>query len=352
MIFTLKNTFKILGILFVICGSQTAFSMTCSTALGGSTESLNMGALKISPAQVRAGTEIWRSATITRQFLCSERPNGLNEDTLKAFFFLDPLGEVARLDPSLQVGVTYLGIHNRVSYGSRINLGTAVNCTPFCEPGSTMTAYNRYYALPISVSFQVYVKLSGTAPPGSGKINIADNLTVLRIAGGDDKLGNLPAINFATTLSGLKNVSFMSCQPTITVTGNNGATVGFGSISLRDAVPNKIQKQVPFSVNVNMSDADNSQACPGTMMRASFSTTYTLRDQTTILPSSNSGFGIVLSRAATPNVPIVMNSIMDMGIVSGGTVVQNRFTAGLKWLSATPKIGPFTASANVDITFK
>ncbi len=351
MTFMRNKILSVLLLILAMCGSQAAFSMTCSTALGGATEALTMGPIKVSPAQVRAGAEIWRSATITRQFMCSDTPRTLDVDTLSGFLFLDPFITVAGLDPSLEVGVIYKGRNTKASYGSRINIGQAVNCTPFCEPGNSLAYLNRYYALPVNVSFQVYVKLTGKAPPGSGKIAGAGTVTVLKLAGGNDSFGNLPASNFATTLTGLNGVSFMSCQPTISVTGNNGATISFGSVSSRDFVANKIGKQVPFSVNVNMSGADNSQACPGSTIQATFSTTHTVRNQTTIMPATNSRFGIVVSRAATPLEPLVMNRVVDLGLANG-TVVQNRFMASIQWLTSSPLIGPFSASATVDITFK
>lgn len=351
MTHTSSKTLSLVLFLFALCWSQAGFSMTCTTALGGNTEALVMGPTKVSLAQVKAGEEIWRSGTINRQFMCYDTPRTLNLDTLSGFFFLDPLITVAGLDPSLEIGVTYKGKSNKVSYGSRINIGQTVNCTPFCDPGNTLAGLNRYYALPVTVDFQVYVKLTGITPPGSGKIANASTLTVLKLAGGDDKFGSLPASNFSTTITGLDKISFLSCQPTITVAGNSGATVNFGSVSIKDFVAGKIGKQVPFSVNVNMSGADNGQACTGSTMQARFSTTHTVRNQTTIMPTTNSRFGIVVSKAATPLEPIVMNKVVDLALVNG-TVVQNRFMAGIQWLTASPLIGPFSASATVDITFK
>lgn len=74
MTFTL-NTVRNLGcLLLALCWSQAGFSMTCTTALGANTEALNMGPTKVSMAQVKAGAEIWRSATITRQFMCYDTP--------------------------------------------------------------------------------------------------------------------------------------------------------------------------------------------------------------------------------------------------------------------------------------
>lgn len=351
MTFTLNKIFSLMLVLFTLGWSQASFSMTCTTALGANTEALTLGPIKVSLAQVKVGAEIWRSATITRQFMCYDTPRTLNVDTLSGFFFMDPLITVAGLDPSLEVGVTYKGRSTKASYGSRINIGQAVNCTPFCDPGNSLAGLNRYYALPVTVEFQVYVKLTGLAPPASGKVTNASTLTVLKLAGGDDKFGSLPASNFTTTLSGLNGISFLSCQPTISVTGNRGSTVNFGSVSSKDFVAGKIGKQVPFSVNVNMSGADNGQACPGSTLQATFSTTHTVRNQTTIMPATNSRFGIVVSRAATPLEPIVINKVVDLGLVNG-TVVQNRFMAGIQWLTASPLIGPFSASATVDITFK
>lgn len=351
MMFTLNKGLGLVLFWLALCWSQAGFSMTCTTALGSNTEALAVQLTKVSLAQVKAGAEIFRSATITRQFMCYDTPRTLNIDTLSGFFFMDPLITVAGLDPSLEVGVTYKGRNTKASYGSRINIGQAVNCTPFCDPGNSMAGLNRYYALPVTVDFQVYVKLTGIAPPASGKITNANTMTVLKLAGGDDKFGSLPASNFSTTLTGLDKISFLSCQPTITVTGNSGATVNFGSVSSKDFVAGKIGKQVPFSVNVNMSGADNGQACTGSTMQATFSTTHTIRNQTTIMPATNSRFGIVVSRAATPLEPIVINRVVDLAVVNG-TVVQNRFLAGIQWLTASPLIGPFSASATVDITFK
>lgn len=344
---------KIMGLVLfwlALGWSQAGFSMTCTTALGANTEAVAIPPTKVSLAQVKAGAEIYRSAKITRQFMCYDTPRTLNIDTLSGFFFMDPLITVAGLPPSLEVGVIYKNRYNKASYGSRINIGQAVNCTPFCDPGNSLAGLNRYYALPVTVEFQVYVKTTGSAPPSDGKVN-AGTVTVLKLGGGDDKFGSLPAANFSTTLSGLNGVSFISCQPTISVTGNSGATVNFGSVSSKDFVAGKIGKQVPFSVNVNMSGADNGQACPGATMQATFSTTHTVRNQTTIMPATNSRFGIVVSKAATPLEPIAMNKVVDLALVNG-TLVQNRFMAGIQWLTASPLIGPFSASATVDITFK
>jgi type 1 fimbria pilin len=350
MTLTLKNTLKLLVVLLLTGWGQNSFSsMNCSTAMGGPIEPLNVGVIKITPAQISAGAVIWRSPTITRQLSCSLSRGEYN--SLNAFFYLDPKSTVANLDPSLEIGVTYLSSNFKVAPVNRIDVGPAARCIVFCEDDAGRFKSQRTYtSLPFNVSFQVYVKLTGKPPLNAGVIPSFTH-TVLQVGGGADTSNTLPTGNFTTTLSGLNQISFITCRPTITVTGNNGQTVNFGTISSKQFVPNTIAKQVPFSVNVNMSGADNGQACPRSTMQATFSTTHDVRNRTTIMPAENSRFGIVISKAATPTVPIVMNSVVDLGLVNG-TVVQNKFMAGVQWLTVAPLVGPFTASATVDITFK
>lgn len=47
----------------------------------------------------------------------------------------------------------------------------------------------------------------------------------------------------------------------------------------------------------------------------------------------------------------MMNRPVDLGLVNS-TIVEKNFMASLKWLSTNPKVGPFSASANIDVTFK
>ncbi|NIH15955.1 MAG: transposase [Serratia symbiotica] len=60
---------------------------------------------------------------------------------------------------------------------------------------------------------------------------------------------------------------------------------------------------------------------------------------------------IFISQDTTPTIPITMNSAVDLGLFNGNRVEKN-FFARLLWLSTDPKVGPFTTSANIDVTFK
>ncbi len=111
----------------------------------------------------------------------------------------------------------------------------------------------------------------------------------------------------------------------------------------------KIEKQVPFSIRADLTG--QGQDCEKQTLMANFSTTYPTQDNQVILPEQNSGFGILLSRADSPNTWLSMNTPTELGYVNG-SVVESNFLASLKWLSATPKVGKFNASANIDVTFK
>lgn len=356
MTLTFTKTLGLLFALLLMGWSPYSFSMYCAAVTGSNAPVISIDAPIKVPATVKAGTVIWRSATSTyRQLRCDSSESGLKVNIYgdNANFYWDPNSVIPGLDKSLEVGITYMNIDYPLYNGYGLRIGPALTCTPFCNPGETNQNFlrrNVYIGSNLDVTFQVYVKATGLPPPASGKITNSGTYLLFKV-GGDKELNAVPPGNFGGLISGLNNISFISCKPTIRVAGTSGSTLSFGSISQRNAAVGKIEKQLPFSINVDMSGADNGQACAGTTMQATFSTTFPMRDGTTLMPASDSGFGIVLSQAASPNTPIVMNKVVNLGLVNG-TVVQNRFIAGLKWLSTKPKVGPFNASATVDVTFK
>ena len=94
---------------------------------------------------------------------------------------------------------------------------------------------------------------------------------------------------------------------------------------------------MPFSIRADLTG--QGQDCEKQTLMANFSTTYPTQDNQVILPEQNSGFGILLSRADSPNTWLSMNTPTELGYVNG-SVVESNFLASLKWLSATPKVVP------------
>ncbi|ELQ9308140.1 fimbrial protein [Serratia marcescens] len=323
--------------------SQSSYALSCKQNGSIRQDIVLDKAIKVSTANTAPGALLWRSQTFTSTFQCTDdwnNPKGEN-----AYLYWDPQSRMSQIHNSIEVGVTYQGIDVKPTKGARQDVGPGTECR---RSGSRCLSPAR--PLTVTVSYAIYIKATGKAPPAGGKINDNNSYSVFQVDGVGG-LNGTPNSNFNAYISGLGNIQFISCNPKITVVANNGSTVNFGTIPRQNAVVGKIEKQVPFSVAANMSDPTTGQDCQGETLQASFSSTYPLQDNSVILPTSDSGFGILISQAATPNTPIMMNSPVDLGLVNG-TIVEKNFMASLKWLSTNPKVGPFSASANIDVTFK
>lgn len=323
--------------------SQSSYALSCKQNGSIRQDIVLDKAIKVSTANTAPGALLWRSQNFTSVFQCSDTdgmPQGEN-----AYLYWDPQARMSQIHNSIEVGVTYQGIDVKPTKGARQDVGPGTECR---RSGSRCLSPAR--PLTVTVSYAVYIKATGKAPPAGGKINDNNSYSVFQVDGVGG-LNSRPNSNFNAYISGLGNIQFISCNPKITVVANNGSTVNFGTIPRQNAVVGKIEKQVPFSVAANMSDPTTGQDCQGETLQASYSSTYPLQDNSVILPTSDSGFGILISQAATPNTPIMMNSPVDLGLVNG-TIVEKNFMASLKWLSTNPKVGPFSASANIDVTFK
>lgn len=324
--------------------SQSSFALSCKQN-GSVSQIITLDKpIKVSTANTAAGALLWRSQTFTSTFQCvddRDYPKGEN-----AYLYWDPKKDMRNIDKSIEVGVNYNSVDYKLTNGARKDVGPGTQCRPNGRGGCAKPAQS----LSVTVTYSLYIKATGAPPPAGGKITNNGTYSVFQVDGVGG-LNNVVGSNFNAYINGLGNIQFISCNPKITVVANNGSTVNFGTIPRQNAVAGKIEKQVPFSVSANMSDPATGQDCKGETLQASFSSTYPVQDATTILPTSDSGFGILISQAATPNTPIKMNSPVDLGLVNGSTVEKN-FMASLKWLNTNPKVGPFTASANIDVTFK
>lgn len=338
------RTGLLLLILSAALFSTSSYALTCKRTNGG--DPLNQTItldhqINVSTANLAPKTVLWRSQTFTSTFKCSDTnnfPEGEN-----AYLWWDPSSQMSSIDKSLEVGVTYMGMDNKPApnANSKIGPGTVCNgrpgrCTPPALPQT------------ITISYSIYIKATGNPPPSTGIITDNGPYALFQVDGVGG-LNNQPNSNFRAYVSGLGNIRFISCSPKITVSANNGETVNFGAIPARNAVVGKIEKQVPFSIRADLTG--QGQDCEKQTLIANFSTTYPTQDNQVILPEQNSGFGILLSRADSPNTWIHMNTPTELGYVNG-SVVESNFLASLKWLSATPKVGKFNASANIDVTFK
>ncbi|MBF1995094.1 fimbrial protein [Serratia symbiotica] len=324
--------------------SQNSYALSCKQSGNIRQDIVLDKPIKVSTANTKPGTLLWRSQTYTSTFQCVDdwnHPQG--ED---AFLHWDPEARMGKIHNSLEVGVTYNSVDIKPVKGLKQSVGPGTACNRDsqgkCQPPAQ--------SLSVTVSYAVYIKATGNPLPPGGKIEDNNAYSVFQV---DGVLGlnTKPNSNFNAYISGLGNIQFISCNPTITVMANGGASVDFGAIPQLKAVVGKIEKQMPFSIAANMSGPESGQDCQGETLQASFSSTYPVQDNSVILPTRDSGFGIYISQEETPETPIMMNTPVDLGLIDG-TRVEKNFIASLQWLSNDPKVGPFTASANIDVTFK
>lgn len=297
--------------------------------------------INVSTANLKPGTLLWRSPTFTSTFTCKDTEN--HPEGEDAYLYWDPLGRMQSIHNSLEVGVTYLSSDIKPVKGSRTDIGPGTVCdrrNGRCRPPAISQTF--------TVTYSVYIKATGNPPPSNGTINDTNTYAIFQVDGVGG-LNNKEGSNFRAYVNGLGNIRFIARNPKITVSANNGSTVNFGSIPARNAVVGAIEKQVPFSVRADLTGAG--QDCQGQTLMASFSTQQPTQDTNTILPSNDSGFGILLSRADAPTTWLSMNTPTQLGMING-SVVESNFLASLKWLSVKPKIGTFNATANIDVTFK
>lgn len=319
-----KNIGYLLALLLLSCSQQSFSAMTCK-AHSSDRVTIDAQAPDV-PATVKRGTLIWRTSRMQVSFDCGDGEYG------DVYFHLDPDNHLSGLDKSIEVILTYNGIDYPAKNGTRVLIGKA---------------RGRYL---VDAYYSVSVRATGLPPPESGKIRTIGDIVLFRIGGGRNQ-DSKNQRSFIAVVRRLEGVTFIWCRPRIRVAGTNGSAVNFGSISQRNAVVGQTEKQLPFSISVDMSSSVYGTACADSTMQANFSTSFPVQDGTTIMPTNDSGFGITLSHATRPNNPITINQIIDLGLVNR-SFVENRFLAGLKWISNTPNAGPFKVTATVDITFK
>ncbi|AEW44332.1 fimbrial-associated protein [Serratia symbiotica str. 'Cinara cedri'] len=314
--------------------SQISYALSCKQNGNIRQDIILDKSIKVSSAHTKPGTLLWRSQDYTTILQCVDDWNiGYGED---AFLYWDPQSRLGQIHRSIEVGVHYNDLDIQLVNGRRQNTGSGTGA--WGSPG-IVTLY--YY---------LYIKATGNPPPESGKIEDNNAYPVFQVDGMYG-LNNIPSRNFNNYISGLNNIQFISCTPKITVVGNQGSSINFGTIAYQNALVGKVEKQAPFFIIVNLFDSDNGQNCRDQAIQASFSSTYPTQDNSVLLPTRDSGFGIFISQDTMPDVPITMQRSVDLGFFNGTSVKKN-FIANLLWLNTNPKIGPFTTSVNIDVTLK
>jgi len=334
---------------------NAAWALSCKNAV---TESINQvislqDEITISKGDAVRGRLLWRSEEFTVNFRCVDAqgaPQG--ED---AYFYWDPDMTVARIHPSIEVGVTIKNVDHRINGGNpRLFVGQGTsppanrqNCRMYWNNArAKQCATSRM----LFVTFSIYIKATGSPPPPSGHIDNNGVYDLFQVDG-EGGLNTTPNSNFRAGISGLGQIHFIACNPNITVIGNSGSTVDFGRIPIADINKGAIQSQIPFQIQVDMTHPGAGNECSNRMLIASISTLNIVTDGSVIVPKLNGGFGIAISQADTPGHFIQFKKSIPLGPVNN-TLMNYDFLASLIWTDDTAKLGPFSATATVNVTFR
>ncbi len=340
---------KLTGLLLLLCAifaSQQTFALSCrqgssassSSPTGSISQDFSIGSVSFAKSDFTSGKVLWRSSTYTSTFTCWDT-NGYPQGE-DAWLYWNPQGDLSKVDPSLSIGVTI----NGKDYDS---INTAI-ATKAIDLGAGTRYSGRSKATPqsISFSFSLYIKATGVAPPTS-----YTNIGTARVFQVDGVLGinSTPNSNYTANLTNFNNINVIQCTPTVTI---SPSTINFGSVMRETSAVGKIAKTVPFTVTANVSGG----GCVNQQLVASFSSNdVSSSDSTLLVPSTNPGVGVYLTTSTATSTPLVFGqtySFTTAAITSSATTIPVNYIAYLKWLTNSPKVGTFSTTATVNITFK
>lgn len=333
---------------------QQAAAMQCrygnatgsSMPTGGVSQDIDIGRpIVLAASDFGANNIIWRSQNFTSTFTCWDTSGQAQGE--HAYIYWNPKNGFGALDPSLAVGVSINGIdYDAINHQQSAERPTGPNL----GQGTVGTGGGTADPQAIAISYSVYIKATGIRPP-AGNFAPLPQASLFQVDGGSG-LNTVQGQAFNAYLKGLDKIRVVQCTPQISVLANSGASVDFGLLNSSGAKPGIVSKQVPFNIKATLIGGE----CAGQSLQASFSSTNTdPANNTYILPTTRPGVAIFLTKKDDlSRTPIPMQTTVDFGqeLQEKQTEVTETFLAHLKWLTDNPTPGIFSATANVDVTFK
>lgn len=344
----------LLALLFLVF-SNSCFAVTCNAANTTSQSVVISNNINIADNQP-AGTVVWQSANLSVAITCVDtdgHPQGEN-----AYIYVNPDNNFTSYlqGTGLALYIRVQGGEYGSSAGQKIPLpftATSPNTSNGCTGHHSNNHGNSNCAATkgqFTLNFSLILKRTSEAitrqsPSGSSpKIFVVDGEQGIRVV-------NHKAANFGPTLTGLTQITRISCNPVVTIVGPDGHSnsVHFGKINAAEAHAGQYANNFKHTFNVVVND--NTNQCSHVDFRLSFSTTNSMSNNATlILPANDSHFGIAITPTTTLS-PLTLGTAIDFG----GPLNAERtktFDALIYWITNQPKPGPFSATATATITFK
>lgn len=334
----------LLIVMFFGLFSTVASALTCK-AQGSVSTSVNIGTvLKASIGEFGSNNKIWVSEPITATFTCTDTdsfPQGEN-----AYLWLDPKDVIKNVHQSLEVGITVRNVDYILKKGSKVEIGPGTVCNKNAKGECTKPALPQTFTL----TYQVYIKTTGQQAADNGKVMGSASLSLFQVDGVGGLRGSSGGTdgNFNLYITGLDNITFLACKPKVTLSPEK---LHFGTMSSRQAVPGRIQKTMPFSVLVDLSEKGSGKTCTGETLMLTISSTNFVKDGSIIMPTKDGGFGFIISENDSLQPRIAMNTPQKLDMISGD-LVRHDYFAGFIWTTRSPALGNYSAMATMTVTFK
>lgn len=339
----------LLALLFLVF-SNSCFAVTCNAANTTSQSVVISNNINIADNQP-AGTVVWQSGELSVTITCKDT-NGQPQGE-KAYIYVNPNNKFTNYlqGTGLALSIRFQNVDYGSTAGQKINLPFDATIGNDCA--NSHGNHNRSckaISNTFKLTFSLVLKRTSDAitrqsPSGnSPKIFVVDGEQGIRFV-------NNVAANFGPTLTGLTQITRISCNPVVTIVGSDGHSnsVHFGKINAASARTG--QYATNFKRTFNVVVTDNTNQCSKIDFRLSFSTSNPMGNHATlILPANDSHFGIAITPTATLS-PLTLGTAIDFGGPLNAVRTKS-FDALIYWITNQPKPGPFSATATATITFK
>lgn len=356
------NPLKIVKLVVLFClpiFSSTSYAVTCTA----NSVSVHAAPIKISHSTA-AGDTVWVSNPQTVSVTCHDTDHM-------------PRGEAARIyiDPDHEFEDFLLGTNmklvvsiNGQSYDRSAQAVTTqyqatlprTGSNNHCNNGNTRScpALSQTFSFTFNLSLVATGKLPDPLPALAGrtinKVFVVDGIGGINACGTNCSTSR-PAKNFGPALAGLNNISYINCEPIVSIASDKGTdTVEFGRISITEAKAGKDNSHSK-QFAVIAAEAAGKHECRGINYAITFTGT-THNSGTVFTGQGTPDIGVTLQDAARPGAgDIISGNRIDFTSGAFNNQSDSRrkeFMATLFWLKNPPQPGAFSIPVNATVTFK
>ncbi|PXX76537.1 Pilin (type 1 fimbria component protein) [Pseudomonas sp. LAMO17WK12:I10] len=333
----MKKIYQLVSLALLLLLTQKSYALACKKDGTLASDAIMIFTSIAVPNTLPKDTVLWRSDNYSISMTCWQDNYGYGKEYV--YFYLSPRDPgLTQLGPDLEVGIHLNGTDLRCTQlpGCRIQL-------PIVFEGCYATSGCKDKAQTFPLNFNFFISKKSSPSPGKeGSLTGVPVYPAFQLDGAGGMNSN-PDSNFVMVLAGLDRMRYISCSSALSVSPK---TVDFGSIAAASAQADKVIKEVPFSITAlktcNSVYGLNARLTP---------VGATAADGYTLVPNNNSSVGISLlkqpSRSAIP-----FNKEFTLVESSRDQMVVNNFLAQLKWLTSKAILGPFNATATIDVFYK